>query len=691
MSAPARSTRTGPRRPLTSPQWPFAAILVGLIVSAVAASFSGAVDALELLDPGAVVRWGLPLVRVVHDLAAALTIGMLMLGGLLVPETERTHRRVRTARWAARAATVWAIAGAVGVVFGYADVSGRHVGSAGFWSACWKMTWQLETLRAPALTALAALGIALCCYWLPGRTGQAWLFFLGLVALVPLALVGHSAGSDDHDAAVNSLLIHLVGVTLWVGGLLALVVMWRGLGKGAAASVARFSRIATWCYVAVGLSGILNAAIRVGGLHGLFQTRYGALVLAKAALLLGLGAFGWLQRERVVASLRRDPKAAGSKALFARLAASEGLVMGATIGVATALTRSAPPVPDDPTGPVDTAVALTGYPAPPALDTAAWFLQWRVEWLFTTVAVIAVGVYLAWVLRLRRRGDRWPWTRVALWCSGWAAFIYLVDGAPGIYGHVQFSVHMLEHMGLSTLVPILLVRAGVATLALRALPARKDGTLGPRELILATVHSRVTNVLANPIVAAILMLGSLIVFYFSPLFELALRTHTGHVLMTAHFMLVGYLFAWALMGVDPGPKRWPAPLRLGIMLITITFHAFFGVALMTGTTLLAPDFFTSLHFMADPLLDQQRAGTVAWGSGEIPTLIMALVIAGEWYRRDRVEASRFERQEERDDDAQLRAYNDYLAQRAHRRPSGPEDGRDGSDGGRAPTVDSTKE
>src|SRR5699024_8447715 len=111
---------------------------------------------------------------------------------------------------------------------------------------------------------------------------------------------------------------------------------------------------------------------------------------------------------------------------------------------------------------------------------------------------------------------------------------YLVDGAPGIYGHVQFSVHMLEHMGLSTLVPILLVRAGVATLALRALPARKDGTLGPRELILATVHSRVTNVLANPIVAAILMLGSLIVFYFSPLFELALRTHTGHVLMTAH-------------------------------------------------------------------------------------------------------------------------------------------------------------
>ncbi len=691
MSVPARSARSGSRRPLTSPLWPPAAVVVGLVVSAVAASFSGAVDPLKLLDPGVVVRWGLPTARVVHDVAAALTIGMLMLGGLLAPEAARTHRRVRTARWAAWSAAVWAAAGAVGVVFGYADVSGRHIGSAGFWSSCWDLTWQLETLRAPAITVLVALVVALCCFWLPGRNGQAWLFFLGLAALAPLALVGHSAGSDDHDAAVNSLFIHLVGVSLWVGGLLALAVMWRGLGKGSASTVARFSRIATWCYVAVGLSGVLNAAIRVGDLHGLFQTRYGVLVLTKAALLCGLGAFGWMQRERVVARLREDPKSAGSKSLFARLASVEGLVMGATIGVATALTRSAPPVPDEPAGSVDTAVALTGYPAPTPLDSAAWFLQWRVEWLFTTVAVIAVGVYVGWVVRLHRRGDRWPWTRLVLWCAGWASFIYLVDGAPGIYGHVQFSVHMLEHMGLSTLVPILLVRGGVVTLALRALPSRKDGTLGPRELILATVHSRVTNVLANPIVAAILMLGSLIAFYFSPFFELALRTHTGHVLMTVHFMLTGYLFAWALIGIDPGPKRWPAPMRLGIMLITITFHAFFGVALMTGTTLLAPDFFTALQFMPDPLLDQQRAGTVAWGSGEIPTLIMALMIAGEWYRRDSAEASRFERQEARDDDARLRAYNAYLAQRAHGRPAGPPDGRDGPDGRQTPTVDSTKE
>ncbi|TWP37954.1 cytochrome c oxidase assembly protein [Leekyejoonella antrihumi] len=669
MTDVARPERTRPRASLTDPRGPAAAVVAGLLLCLLAVTFGGAATKLELLDPGGLVRWGLPLVRVVNDVALALTVGALMLGGLLMPEAAKTRRRARAARYAGWSALTWAAAGTLGVVFGYADVSGRQIGSAGFWTACWHLTWQLETLRAAAITVLIALVIALFCFAQPGRNGQAGLFFLGLLALVPLALVGHSAGSADHDTAVNSLLVHLLGVTIWVGGLLGLLVLWRGLGKGAASTVARFSRIATWCYVAVGVSGVLNAAVRLGGWDGL-QTRYGVLVLAKGACLGLLGVFGYLQRERVVARLRTDPKAAGSKRLFVRLAGVEGLVMGATIGIAAALARSAPPVPDAPTRAVDIATSLTGYPAPARLVGSDWYTAWRTDWLFTAVALVGIGVYCAWVLRLRRRGDRWPWMRLASWCAGWVVFLYLTNGAPAIYGRVQFSVHMLEHMAVSMLVPILLVRGGVVTLALRALPRRKDETLGPRELILAVTHSRAMNVMANPAVAAALMLGTLILFYYSPFFELALRTHTGHLLMMAHFMLMGYIYAWSLVGIDPGPKRWPAPLRLGILLITITFHAFFGVALMTGTTLLGADFFTTLHFVDSAITDQQRGGTVAWGSGELPTLLLALLIAVEWMRKDEVDAGRYERQAQRDEDAELKAYNQYLAQRSQGR-TGP--------------------
>ena len=169
--------------------------------------------------------------------------------------------------------------------------------------------------------------------------------------------------------------------------------------------------------------------------------------------------------------------------------------------------------------------------------------------------------------------------------------------------------------------------------------------------------------LGNPIVAAAIFFGSLVVFYYSPLFELALRTHTGHVLMTTHFLLAGYLFAWVLVGIDPGPKRWPPSLRLVILFATISFHAFFGVALTTGTTLLAPTFYQGLNlpWTVDLLADQRIGGAVAWGVGELPTLILALLVTLAWVRSDAAETLRLDRQADRDDDTELKAYNAHLA------------------------------
>jgi putative copper resistance protein D len=222
---------------------------------------------------------------------------------------------------------------------------------------------------------------------------------------------------------------------------------------------------------------------------------------------------------------------------------------------------------------------------------------------------------------------------------------------------------MVMHMTVSMAVPILLVLAAPVTLALRTLKPRHDNTLGPRELLLDLVHSRYLAVIGNPIVAAVIFFGSLIVFYFSPLFELALRTHTGHVLMTVHFLLAGYLFAWVLVGIDPGPRRWPPVFLLVILFGTISFHAFFGVALTSGTSLLAPTFFQGLHlpWAVDLLADQRAGGAVAWGIGELPTLILALLVTLAWVRSDRAESTRLDRQADRDDDAELKAYNAHLS------------------------------
>jgi cytochrome c oxidase assembly factor CtaG/putative copper export protein len=620
-----------------------------------------------LFDVGPVVRWGLPLVRVVQDGAAALTIGLLVVGALLVPGRKTPVVTQQASRYAVVSGVVWVAATLLGVVLGFADAAGTPVDDPQFWSQFTQFVWTLETLRVAIISALVAAAATTVAAMSLQRKGIAAAAFLAVGAVVPLALTGHAAGTADHETAVNTIAAHLVGASLWVGGLLAVIVLRPALGRALPVVVERYSGLALWCFVAVGVSGVVSAVIRLGGLSqlGNLLTAYGALVIVKTICLVVLGFMGWQQRRRVVGRMATEGPARG---LFARFAVIELAVMGVAFGFATALART--PTPAAP-GPLDVSPSaqLTGYPEPLAPTGATWVTLWRFDWLWGVLALIAVGVYLMWVIRLRRRGDHWSVLRVVWWVVGWAVLVWATCGAPGVLGRVSFSWHMIGHMAIAMYAPMFLVLAAPVSLALRALPARTDGSLGPRELLLGTVHSRVLRVFGNPVVAAALFFVSLVVFYYSPLFGLALTTHTGHVLMVTHFLVTGYLFAWSMVGRDPGPPKWAPSLRLLILLITVSFHAFFGVALMSGTTLLAPEFFGALRipWIPDPVADQQAGGSIAWAVGEIPVLVLSLIVVRDWIRSDNRESRRHDRQADRDGGAELAAYNARLQELARRR------------------------
>lgn len=624
----------------------------GLLGGAVAAPVAG------LPDVGEVVRWGIPVVQGIHDLAAASTIGLLVVAATIIPEGRATCRRITAARYACACGGVWVVAALVGLVFSFSDLSGTALSDPGFGVQFQTFVFQLDFLRADALSLALALVVTMGAAVVRRRGGMLVLAVVSILALLPLSLDGHAAGAADHDLAVNSLAVHLVGAALWVGGLLALAMLRPLLGRALAVSVARYSRLAGWCLVAVALSGAVNAWIRVGSVANM-ASGYGVLVILKVVALVVLGLAGWQQRARVVTRIGVDPLAGR---LFARLALIELVVMGAAFGLGAALSRSAPPAAVSAPG-ASATQSLSGYPAPAGpLSAWGWITVWRIDWLWLAVAVIAVSLYLIGVRRMRVRGDSWPVGRTIGWLMGWAVLGWATCGAPGVYGRVLFSMHMLMHMTVSMAAPILMVLAAPVTLALRTLRSRHDNTLGPRELVLVMVHSRFFQVIANPIVAALIFFGSLIVFYYSPLFGLALDTHTGHVLMTVHFLLAGYLFAWVLVGIDPGPRRWPPALRLVVLFGTISFHAFFGVALTSGTTLLAPSYFQGLHlpWSVDLLADQRNGGAVVWGIGELPTLVLALLVTLAWVRSDSAESTRLDRAADRDDDAVLKAYNAHL-------------------------------
>ncbi|HEU5485157.1 MAG TPA: cytochrome c oxidase assembly protein [Microlunatus sp.] len=663
LPSPERGTSAGP----VSGRLIGAAAVAAALAVAVAVGILAITGALvpvtpAIFDPGALVRWGLPTVRTLHDLAAAATIGLLVVGTFLVPPDRGTDKvvldgaRQAMVRAGAVAARCWFALAAGVALLSAADATGSSLAAPGFLtlaSSFWTQTELGQTLIAVCVgSASAAIGATVA------RTvvGSAWAAGFALATLAPLALGGHAAGSLDHGNSVDSLLLHLVGVCLWVGGLVAVLGAARMLGDRLPVVAARYSTLAGWSFALVAMSGVVNAYLRLGGLDNLAST-YGLLVIGKTTALLVLGTAGWLHRRATIPGLATGPTRAH---WFARLATGEVLVMAATMGLAVALSRSAPPV--DPVV-ADPATSLLGYAPPPAISVVNWLVHGYPSVLWLTVCALLIGLYVAGVVKLRRGGNAWPVHRTVLWVLGGLLLAFLTSGGAAVYGRLSFSAHMIQHMALMVPAPLLLVGGAPITLALRALSARPDGSFGPREVLLALVHARFLGIIGQPVVAAVIFTGSLIVFYYTSLFSTAMFTHLGHVLMTVHFLLAGYLFIWSLVGIDPGPQRPSYPIRLVVLLVTMAFHAFFGLSLMQSAALIGPDWWHALGQTDDAalLIDQQLGGGIAWGAGDIPALLIGLTLIVQWVRSDSKESRRRDRQADRDDDAELKAYNEKLA------------------------------
>ncbi|MEU0695627.1 cytochrome c oxidase assembly protein [Streptomyces niveus] len=612
--------------------------------------------------PDALTTWALPVARTVANAAAVAVIGALLLVTFLLPGGRRLDgTRLRYMTWAAFAAAVWAAASAALLVFTLSDLFARPVGQVLAPDVLADFVLTDAQGRSYALMTGAGAVLATVC---PGIGTVRWAraaLLLAVAGLLPPAFTGHSAGAGNHDAAVTGLALHLVGVAIWVGGLALLLVVAVRRDAGLDTAVRRFSALALWAFVAVAASGVVNAVVRLPSTADLFTSRYGLLVLLKTVALLVLGALGRWHRQRVLPTL-----GGGSRRPFIRLAAGELLLMAAAMGLATALSRTPPPGAGAPS--LSPAEELLGFAMPPPLGDFPWtplFTQWHFDPLFAFGTAAAALAYLAAVRKLRTRGDRWPLGRTIAWLAGLAVTVLATMSGLAVYGKVMFSVHMGQHMILAMTVPILLVLGAPATLALRTLPtAAKGGTAGPRELLLALLRSRYLKVISHPVVASVLFIASAFAVYYTSLFESLMRSHLGHTVMLVHFLAVGLLFFWVIIGVDPGPRRPPYLGRLFVLILTMPFHSWFSISVMSSTDIIGEGWWTDVGrtwgvSLAD---DQYNGGAIAWATGDIPVLITTIILAAQWVRSDAREARRIDRRIDRGDaNDPLAAYNAYLA------------------------------
>lgn len=643
------------------------AVLAGVTAAILAAlALTDALLATGLPDPGPVTTLGLPFVRAAGEIAAAVAVGGLLFATFFVPPQQTGVLDVegyRAVRLAGAASGIWAVCAAVLVPLTLSDVSGKPLRDHLNPAEIWRVADLVDTASAWRWTALLAVLVAVAARAVLRWTWTPVLFGMALLSLVPLALTGHSASGGSHDLATNSLVIHLLAGALWAGGLLALLANALRGGGHTDLAARRFSAVAVWCFVAMALSGVVNALVRVP-LPEVFATPYGLLVVGKVVALIALGVFGWLQRRRAVAALQSDPEA---RAPLIRLAAAEALVFGVTFGLAVGLGRTPPPPPAV-LNPSPAEVAL-GYDlaGPPTL--ARLLFDWRFDLLFGTAALILAAVYVAGVVRLRRRGDAWPRGRTTSWLLGCLLLLFATSSGLGRYMPAMFSAHMGAHMLLSMLIPILMVLGAPTTLALRALPtAGKGNPPGPREWLLAGLHSRWSRFFTHPVVATVVFVAGFYVLYFGGIFDAAVSNHAAHVLMNLHFLLSGYLFYWAVIGVDPTPQPIPALGKIGMVFASIPLHAFFGVMLMGLSDVLGERFYRSLQlpWHTDLLGDQKLGGAIAWATGEVPLVVVLMALLIQWQRTDRRTATRLDRAAERDHDADLTAYNAMLAEMTRR-------------------------
>ncbi len=654
--------------------WPIlvaVALIAGATAAGIAAlSLADALTATGLPDPGPATTLGLPFLRAVGEIAAATAVGALLFATFLVPPQESgvlDAAGYRSLRLATVASGVWAVCAALLVPLTISDVSGNPLREHLNPVEIWRVTAAVDTASAWRWTAGLALVVTVVARSVLRWAWTPVLFALSLLTLVPLALTGHSAAGGSHDLATNSLLIHLVAAALWSGGLLALLAHGMRRGEHTDLAARRFSAVALWCFIAMLFSGIINALVRIAP-GDLFSTSYGMLVLAKAVALAALGGLGWQQRRSAVAALQRDPDA---RTPLIRLSTVEALLFAVTFGIAVGLGRTPPPPPAR-LNPSPVEVAL-GYDLAGPPTVARILLDWRFDLLFGSAAIIFAAVYLAGVIRLRRRGDAWPVGRTVAWLLGCGLLLFTTSSGMGRYMPAMFSMHMAAHMLLSMLVPILLVLGAPTTLALRALPtAGKGNPPGPREWLLAGLHSRWSRFFTHPVVATVMFVAGFYALYFGGIFDAAVSHHGAHVLMNLHFLMSGYLFYWVVIGIDPTPRSVPPLGKIGMVFASIPLHAFFGVVLMGMATVLGERFYRSLllPWHTDLLGDQHLGGSIAWAAGEVPLVVVMLALLIQWQRSDRRTSTRLDRAAERDHDADMAAYNAMLAELARRDRTG---------------------
>ena len=586
------------------------------------------------------------------------TVGFLLaMGFLLLDDAGKLSRSAQALRnSAALTALVWVLGQGLNILTTLADILGTSLSGALDPTSLRSFVSQIDLGKYMFVQLVLALLICTAVSRIRTVAAANALLLLSIVAVIAPIFASHSASSGSHSLAIGSLIVHVVALTFWVGGLIAITVL---SATDRAIALPRFSSLSLWAVIAVVVSGSANAWARLN-FQSAWSSNYARLVILKVLLTAGLIYLGYLNRRHLSGKWQISLKN------LTRLLIIEVTIMLVTVLIGSRLSNLQPPSRGE-SAILDPGLAIAGITTPAAPNIWRVLSLYDPDALMIGVLITAVALYIKGVVILSRRGDKWPVGRTVAFALGISVIDYATSGGLGVYAKFSFEYHMIAHMALGMIAPIGIVLGAPITLALRTLPqGRNQEERGVRGTLIALLHSKPAGIVTNPVVILALFDGSLFVLYMTKLFGNMMQSHLGHLVMNVHFLLAGILFFHVIIGIDPNPRKVPHIVRIVILFAAMSIHAFFAIALISTSTVIDQGYFASLQtpWNLDLLADQHAGGSIAWAMGEIPILMALVATFIQWMRDDKRETKRIDRNETRlaamGEPDQLAQYNAYL-------------------------------
>lgn len=524
-----------------------AAVVVALVVGPQNTSNAEAARILEI-DTGPT-PWLLPLTGLLSNVCAAMIAGCLLLSAFLAPISGPTRPAV--VRVAAAVSAAWVCVAFTRIVLTASELYGLPPLSVVDVRALSFVLFQLPSGRALLVSLVLTVIVAIGCHRLRTADGAALWLVVSVVAVLPPVAAGHASTGGSHQVVVSALLLHVAAAVVWIGGLLALILVPRRSTADQAVAVGRFSTLALGCFLVTAATGVIGAAARIEGWTDLTTTTYGLVITGKTVALLAIGGVGWWHRQRSLPAL-----AEGRRSTFVRIAGVEILIMAATMGLAVGLSRTPPPN--------DYGSVVFETPVTP-------MLRWIPEPVFLAVASVALVTYVTGVRVLRRSGSSWPAAAGLFWICGWilllaaASIPFIPDSPPWT---------TVRHLLVAVAVPALLAAAAPVTLARRV--SEQPGSAPAWRRAVAALDTPLARFVGRPQTGIVLYAIACYGVVLTAFYDWDDRAHEAHV--------AAYAFVVAAGCVAASSGRAGAALTRVTVVITMTaLQAVLGFTLVGGS------------------------------------------------------------------------------------------------------------